>query len=204
MFENGLVATADASLLIPTIDQIREKACAAAFGDRLVSNIYRGLVAEIIVGAALGSEWRLCSGDWRGWDFEHASGWRLEVKQSAARQTWTRSRPTTKPIFDIRARAGYFEGADWVPDPRRFAEIYVFAHHPIMDETADHRDPSQWRFHVVAADQLPVGKTISLVKVVRLADAVRWTELQAAVESIRAARSRPSVCVASTPDAQVP
>jgi hypothetical protein len=49
----------------PTVNVIRAKVCAAAFGDPLVSNIYPGLVAEIIVGAALGSEWRLCSGDWR-------------------------------------------------------------------------------------------------------------------------------------------
>jgi hypothetical protein len=58
----------------PTVNEIRAKVCAAAFGDPLVSNIYRGLVAEIIVGAALGSEWRLCSGDWCGWDFDHPSG----------------------------------------------------------------------------------------------------------------------------------
>ena len=69
---------------MPTVDEIRAKACAAVFGEPLISNIYRGLVAEIIVGAALGSEWQFCSGDWRGWDFEHPTGCRLEVKQSAA------------------------------------------------------------------------------------------------------------------------
>jgi hypothetical protein len=67
---------------VPTVDEIRAKACAAAFGGPLVSNIYRGLVAEIIVGMALGSEWRLRSGEWSGWDFEHPTGLRLEVKQS--------------------------------------------------------------------------------------------------------------------------
>ena len=30
---------------VPTVDEIRAKACAAAFGDPLVSNIYRGLIA---------------------------------------------------------------------------------------------------------------------------------------------------------------
>jgi hypothetical protein len=57
----------------PTVDDIRTMACAAVFSGRLVSNMYRGLVAEIIVGAALASEWQMCSGDWRGWDFQH--GW---------------------------------------------------------------------------------------------------------------------------------
>jgi hypothetical protein len=171
---------------MPTVDEIRAKLCSAACGDRLISNIYRGLVAEIIVGAAIGSEWRICSGDWRGWDFEHASGVRLEVKQSASRQTWTGTKATV-PIFDIRTRTGYFEGADWVPDSRRFAHIYVFAHHPIMDESADHRDPRQWRFHVVPANRLPPSKTISLVKVALLSDAVLWSDLKAAIESARVA-----------------
>jgi hypothetical protein len=152
------MSIANLSSRVPTADEIRARSCAAAFGDFLVSNIYRGLVAEIIVGAALGSDWRLCSGDWRGWDFEHPTGLRLEVKQSAARQTWTGTRKATVPKFDIRTRTGYFEGADWVADPRRFAHIYVFAHHPVMDASADHCDPSQWRFHVVAADRLPVVK----------------------------------------------
>src|ERR1700730_11441245 len=89
---------------IPTADDIRARVSVAAFGGPLISNIYRGLVAEIIVGAALGSEWQLCSGDWRGWDFEHLTGLLLEVKQSAARQTWTGTRKATMPIFDIRAR----------------------------------------------------------------------------------------------------
>jgi hypothetical protein len=177
-------------MLLPTAEEIRAKACVAAFGDPLISNIYRGLVAEIIVGAALGPEWNMCSGDWRGWDFEHAHAdppCRLEVKQSAVRQTWTGARKPTVPIFDIRERKGYFVGAVWVPDPRRFAHIYVFAHHPVMDASADHCDPQQWRFYAVAADRLPVGKTITLRRIALLSDAVLWIDLSAAVENIRAA-----------------
>jgi hypothetical protein len=174
------------SLSVPTVDEVRAKACAAAFGNPVVSNIYRGLVAEVIVGTALGSEWRMCSGDWRGWDFEHPSGLRLEVKQSAARQTWTGTRKATVPIFDIRTRTGYFEGADWVADPRRFAHIYVFAFHPITEASADHCDPRQWCFHVVAANRLPSSKTISLAKVTLLSGSVPWLDLGAAVESMRA------------------
>lgn len=180
------MSTTDPSSSIPTVDEIRTKLCAAAFGSPLISNIYRGLVAEIIVGVAMGSEWKMCSGDWRGWDFEHAMGWRLEVKQSAARQTWTGTRKATKPIFDIRTRTGYFEGADWVADPRQFAHIYVFAHHPTTDANVDHRDPSQWQFHVVSTDRLPAGKTISLVKVALLSGAVPWVGLKAEVETVRA------------------
>lgn len=173
--------------MMPTVDEIRAKVCAAAFGSPLVVNNFRGLVAEMIVGAALDPEWTWCSADWRGWDFEHASGCRLEVKQSAARQTWAAPKKPSPPTFDIRERTGYYEGADWIALAARHAHIYVFAHHPIIDDSADHRDPSQWRFAVVAADRLPIGKTIGLRKIALLADAVPWSGLNAAVEHLRAA-----------------
>src|SRR5271166_1039245 len=60
-------------LSIPTVDEIRDRACAFAFGKAVVENSNRGLVAEIIVEAAIGPEWELCSGDWGGWDFEYVS-----------------------------------------------------------------------------------------------------------------------------------
>ena len=76
------------SITVPTVDNIRAIASEIAYGKPLIENSYRGLIVEIITGQALGSEWRLCSADWSGWDFEHRSGCRLEVKQSAARQIW--------------------------------------------------------------------------------------------------------------------
>src|SRR5437868_5833677 len=45
------MSTSSPSSLVPSVDEIRAKVCAAAFGSPLVSNIYRGLVAEIIVGS---------------------------------------------------------------------------------------------------------------------------------------------------------
>jgi hypothetical protein len=166
---------------IPTVDEIRAKLCAAAFGDRLISNIYRGLVAEIIVGAAIGSDWKICSGDWRGWDFEHPCGLRLEVKQSAARQTWTGTRKATVPIFDIRVRTGYFDGADWVPDLRRFAHIYVFAHHPIMDESADHSRPSPMAIPCGSNESAPGWQNDQLGEGALLADALVRSDLKESI-----------------------
>jgi hypothetical protein len=157
------------------------------FGQPLISNMYRGLIAEIVIGAALGPKWHLCSGDWKSWDFQHVDGCRLEVKQSAARQTWTGSRKATSPIFDIRARTGYFEGAEWFPQPGRPAQIYVFAHHPVMDGSADHCDPAQWRFHIVPVPLLPIGKRISLGKVAQISVAIGWSDLSETVEQRREA-----------------
>jgi hypothetical protein len=172
----------------PSPRQIRARVAALAFDNRVVQNDYRGIVAEVIVKNALGEPWSWVSGDWRGWDFEHADGTRLEVKQSAARQTWTAPKKPSPPRFDIRTRTGYYIGADWHAEVARHAHIYVFAYHPILDESADHCDPQQWRFHVVPASALPENKTIGLARVMTFAAPVHWGALSTTVEAIRLSR----------------
>jgi hypothetical protein len=170
----------------PTVDQIRSWASDLAFGYRLVMNTHRGLVAEVIVRAALSTEWRrYCSANWKGWDFEHSTGCRLEVKQSAAQQTWPPPRKQRAPIFYIRKKSGYYEGADWVEKPGRLADVYVFAYHPTLGEHADHRDVFQWQFHIIATDQLPSTNNISLKRISKLSKVVDWNGLGVVVERVR-------------------
>lgn len=170
---------------MPTVEDIRAKASDLAYGRPLIENSYRGLIAEIIIGKALGSQWHLCSGDWGGWDLEHTTRCRLEVKQSAARQTWDAPKKPAMPTFDIRERKGYYEGAVWIPRIGRHAQIYVFAYHPIRDESADHRDPHQWCFYVLPSTRLPSNKTIGLSKLASLPLAASWQELGELVEQAR-------------------
>lgn len=40
----------------------------------------------------------------------------------------------------------------------------MFAHHRIADASADHRDPAQWDFYVMASRDLPDTKRISLAR----------------------------------------
>ncbi len=166
-------------------DRIIERACQAIFGKPLISNNYRGLLVEAIVAEALGSEWKWVSEDWSAWDFERSDGMRLEVKQSAALQSWHRSglkRPN--PRFDCAARTGRWAGSIWIPEPQRFADIYVFAYHSEMNaELADHRVSDQWAFFVVPETSLPVQKSIGLTKVKELALQASHTNLRAVVES---------------------
>ena len=168
------------------ISDIIKRASESAFGQPLINNVLRSIISEAIVDAALGDGWIWCSADWASCDFKHADGTRLEVKQSAALQTWhgPDARPS-RSSFDIAARQGYFEGADWVPNAGRNADIYVFAHHPLTDATADHRNPSQWRFYVVRAAHLRVAKTISLAALRRLSDAVGVDDMNQEVERLR-------------------
>jgi len=69
------------------------------------------------------------------------------------------------PVFGIKRQTGYWaNGTDWIPapTPTRYADIYVFAWHGKTDETCDHADPAQWRFHVVRTTALPDTDTVSL------------------------------------------
>jgi hypothetical protein len=165
---------------------IVQKASHSAFGKPLVTNILRAMLVEAIVDCALSPSWKWCSADYAGWDFEGHDGIRLEVKQSAARQSWTvfNGKPS-KSSFDIAPRTGHWVGADWFPGAGRNAQIYIFAHHPVEDASADHRDPNQWVFYVVPTEGLPAQKTISLLAVQRLVQGTRLSGLKSAVNECR-------------------
>lgn len=160
------------------------------FGSPLLRNSIRGEVVEEIVAMALEPEWELCAGDWASCDLRHpGTGLRIQVKQSAARQSWHSDEPPpARPRFSIAEKTGRWdEGDKWVAEPGRNADIFIFAWHPIADETADHRDPEQWLFYVVREDRLPPQKSISLAAIRALADPVPFDRL---AEAVRAA-SRP-------------
>lgn len=148
------------------------------YGQRVLSNLMRPPYVERLLARLLGESWRCVGGDWSGWDLQDSdSGLRAEVKQSAARQTWsdgpTRQGKPTKPIFDIEERTGYYTkgGSTWIAAPGRPADLYIFAWHPgfAPKEAVDHKDPEQWEFYLVAEPVLPKGqKTIGLSSLLKL------------------------------------
>ncbi len=177
----GCIEAISRQMLIPSSTDVQLKVAHSAFGRPLVTNVLRGLVAEAVVALALEPEWQWCAGDYSSWDFERPDGLRLEVKQSAAKQSWATSDIPSACSFDIAMRKGRWEGADWIGEPGRAAHIYIFAHHPIADSTADHRDPGQWRFYVVPTSELPALGRLSLKRLQRLGLAVSFMELASAV-----------------------
>lgn len=161
-------------------DEVIAAAASAIFGKPLVTNVYRSTIVEAIVAGAL-KDWQWCSADYMSYDFIHVDGTRLEVKQSAMKQTW-QTKGTPKPSWDIAARTGFWEnGTDWVERPGRNAEIYVLGLHSLIDETADHRDPSQWCFFVIPAHRLPATKQLGLACAKMLAEPVGVADLSEAV-----------------------
>jgi hypothetical protein len=156
------------------IDQIVEE----LYSQRILSNLTRPLYVEKLVARLLKGDWRHVGSDWSGWDLENSKTHiRIEVKQSAARQTWTdgptRSGKPTKPIFDIAERTGYFAngGSEWVETKGRPADLYIFAWHPGFEplDAVDHTDPEQWDFYLVPEQRLPPGqKSIGLASLKKL------------------------------------
>jgi hypothetical protein len=127
-----------------TANEIAASAADYAFKGPLVVNNLRAIVVEAIVRAVLPTDWTWCARDWAECDFKHEDGTLLEIKQSAAKQTWS-SPKSSRRTFDIRPRTGRYEDSAWIqsPLPTRFAHIYLFAFHPLEDAQADHRNPEQ-------------------------------------------------------------
>lgn len=168
-------------------EEVVEAATKEVFGKPLVVNVFRSILVEAMVAESLPASWTWCSTDYAAYDFLHESGIRLEVKQSAARQSWTtdESKPR-RALFDIAPRTGYWrDGATWISQPGRNADIYIFAYHPISDDTADHRVPEQWEFFVVETAALPNKKSISLPSLRILAPSASISELSRQVEQVR-------------------
>jgi hypothetical protein len=141
---------------------------------------------------ALEPEWELCSGDWASCDLVHStSKLRIQVKQSAARQSWHKGEcPPPRPRFSIAHKTGRYEGGvTWVEERSRNADIFIFAWHPLTAPEADHRDPEQWEFYVVAEAALPKQSSISLTGLQQLSPSLSFDALAPGVAEAAASCS---------------
>lgn len=155
-----------------------------SYEQRVMNNVHRSEYAEAIVALALRDAGWMRMKPWDGWDCQHESGLRLEVKQSAAAQTWRNGENRTPPRFDIAPRKGFWGKEErWVSQPGRHADIYVFAWHGEPRKKADQRDPARWEFYVIAERALPgEQKTINLTALRNIAEPCRVENLAATVE----------------------
>ncbi|UYO43342.1 hypothetical protein KQX63_18425 [Rhodopseudomonas palustris] len=148
------------------------------FGERLsrrlfldknvIQNNFRGELVEEIVNSAIGQthggEWDHCSGDWGAWDFRNGDLF-LQVKQSAARQSWddpSIEAPLRPITFGIAPNSGAYGKTSWVsfdgkdgrPGSIRISQIYIFAVHGDRSVDADNFDIGSWEFYVVLSNRL--------------------------------------------------
>lgn len=152
----------------------------------IIRNDLRGELVEEIVVLALAPEWRLCGSDWGACDLLHEeSGLKIQVKQSASRQSW----PSGKtgygaPRYSIATKTGRYEGTDWIAGQGRNVDVFIFAWHGVTGPECDHADPSQWKFHAVAEPGLPAQKSLGLQQIQRLAAAVDYFGLNSAIQTV--------------------
>ena len=157
----------------------------------VVSNYTRGILAEYMVGKALG-----CIKDddvrdeGRAYDLDTQAGVRIEVKSAAYVQSWKQSR-LSKISFNVPKTFGWDrETNKFDTEKKRQADVYVFALLFHKDkETVNPLDISQWGFFVlptIVLDQRERSQhSITLPSLKKLTDSVSFFELRQAVDKAK-------------------
>lgn len=131
----------------------------------LVNNTLRGMLAEYIVGLALGCVAGTTRVEWDASDLKTAKGITVEVKSSAYVQSWEQTR-LSDISFGIKPTFGW-DGATntYATERERQADVYVFCVFTPTDKTiADPLNLDQWDFYVLSTKQLndAVGNQASI------------------------------------------
>jgi len=174
----------------PTRNTIVEMVARDMYGARILNNAHRGDIVEMMVLAALGSDWKHVGLGWHPWDLQRGIGTyrrRIQVKQTAAVQLWgdTKRRVLT---FGWHANPpSYFEKynpGETIESEGWFCELIVYGIHDEKDPTLiDQADPRQWRFMVIPTRELKSGaKTMLLERAESRWMAVGWRDLRGKVE----------------------
>ena len=188
-------------------DRIVRRLFDQLYNRQIIDNVDRGVYVEYMVEMALqetDARWE-CMPGWSLWDLEHRdSGARIEVKQSAKRQTWSSDLQSavSAPRFSIAPTKSYWDNSTgiWLEtEPQRWADLYIFAYHSEdKEDLADHRQPEQWEFYLVPEWELPpLQKTIGLNPVQSIGSRCRFEDLGGHVT--RAISDLPHLKAASPP-----
>lgn len=160
-----------------------------AFSD-LRSNVVRGVLAEFLVGRALGAELVAPRAAWDNYDFKTATGWKVEVKASAYLQSWKQRKLSTITFSRLRGRLWDDDTARYVGEPTVRADVFVFAVHTCVEPSVyDMLDRDQWDFYAVAGTTVAGWNAdrCQLAHVQRAAHPVKWEDLESAVADVMSA-----------------
>lgn len=123
-------------------------------GSDLLSNVWRGVLAEYLVACDLGVN-EGTRVEWNAYDLKTKSGVTVEVKSAAYLQSWNQEKYSSI-LFDIRQTQGWdAETNEYSEERKRQADVYVFCLLAHKDKaTVDPLDASQWRFFVLPTSKL--------------------------------------------------
>jgi hypothetical protein len=178
----------------PTRDEVIKSVADTLYSSSILNNSHRGDVVEMMVLAALGSEWSFVGLGWHPWDLQRGTGTdrlRIQVKQSAALQLWG---PTKKRVLSLNWSdnpPSYFardNPGETIESEGWFCDIFIFGLHQELDPTkVDQVDPRQWKFLIIPICDLKKGaKSISLTKALSKWPLSAWHELPQAVDQATA------------------
>lgn len=145
-----------------------------------LDNTLRGVLAEYIVGLALGVVDGAVRTEWDAFDLVSPEGTRVEVKSSAHIQSWAQSKPSPLTFRIPQTSNWSHDTGRWGAGRLRQSQVYVFCAFTTLDpDVADPLDTRQWEFYVVSTARLDaeVGrqKTISLTELKRRVRPARAT-----------------------------
>lgn len=121
----------------------------------LIGNAQRGILAEYIVGLALGCVADGVRVEWDASDLLTRGGVRVEVKSSAYLQSWKQEK-LTAISFGIQPTSGWDAKTNTIAAERkRQADVYVFCVFKQTDQSAaDPLNVDQWDFYVMSTQRL--------------------------------------------------
>jgi hypothetical protein len=160
-----------------------------AYSD-ILSNANRGILAEFIVGSAIGLKPSEIRTEWDTYDLQTSSGIKIEVKSSSYIQTW-KQKTLSKIIFSIQPTRAYNADEQRHDNEAiRHADVYVFCHLKHKNhETINPLELTQWDFYVVSTELLnrynSTQKTISLNALKTLSNPISYINLATEIESAK-------------------
>ena len=150
----------------------------------LVGNTARGILAEYIVARALGIPTdEQVRDEWAPFDLEMRERIKIEVKSAAYIQSWEQERVSRISFGTPKTLAWDSESGTLSSEPKRHADVYVFALFAQQKMPIDPLDLDQWKFYALSTQKLDDRKSISLsaLEKEKLALPVPWHELADAV-----------------------
>lgn len=132
-----------------------------------LDNALRGVLAEYLVGLALGGPDRDARVEWDPYDLTTPDGVKVEVKSTAYLQSWAQKRKSTL-VFNIPETNAWDPATGfWASSRARQSDVYVFCVFTAVDpDTADPLDMAQWDFYVAPTPR--VNETLGGQKTVTL------------------------------------
>jgi hypothetical protein len=157
----------------------------------ILSNATRGILAEYIVGKALGCiKEEDIRDEWGAYDLKTQAGVRIEVKSAAYVQSWQQSR-LSNITFNVPKTMGWDINTNkFDKEKNRQADVYVFSLLFHKDKkTVNPLDISQWEFFVLPAKVLDERErsqhSITLPSLKKLTNSVSFFELGQAVDKAK-------------------